>query len=90
MLKNEEPSACRGQVSLEEAAQQQSHPYRYPLHEVLDLRTCTECNAVVKLPPEKYEKSSEKGTDFNQYDNIIIADIEHQLDPLENLILKRQ
>ncbi len=34
---------------------------------------------------EKYEKSIEKEINFNQYDNIVIADIEHQLDPLNNL-----
>ena len=34
---------------------------------------------------EKYEKSPEKEINFNQYDNIVIADIEHQLDPLDNL-----
>ena len=34
---------------------------------------------------DKYQKSAEEEKKFYNYNNIVIADIEHQLDPLENL-----
>tara|TARA_B100001057_G_scaffold144782_1_gene144702 strand:+ start:395 stop:1822 length:1428 start_codon:yes stop_codon:yes gene_type:complete len=33
----------------------------------------------------EYQKLSEEENDFTEYNNVVIADIEHQIDPLENL-----